>query len=276
MPLLKSFEHQGVEGFQFMRLFWGRPTVMVTCYYVDGVLIDTAQHNLAKYVIARLSQKKIEKILLTHYHEDHTGNLKALQAVHQAQVYAGWETAKKVKKGFSIKPYAHIFFGNIETYAGQIEHLPDQIESKNCVFTPIFTPGHSPDHYVFLEKNRGWLFSGDLYIGHIKLMRPEESIGDMINSIKKILDYDFDALFCAHRPVIKGGKQALQSKLNYLEDFYGKVVTIYHQGFDHIEIQRKLGLKDSLWLKWWFSSEVGVDHMVKSVIKSEQKTKAAY
>lgn len=276
MALLKSFEHQGVEGFQFARLLLGKPTVMVTCYYVDGVLIDTGQHNQRKNVLEALAGKSIEKILLTHYHEDHTGNVKAIQATSQAEVFAGWETAKKLKHGFSLKPYQHLFFGSIELFTGTVAHLPEEIKSQHHTFVPVFTPGHSPDHYAYWEKNKGWLFSGDLYIGHIKVMRPEESIGDMIASIKKVLQLDFDTLFCAHRPVLNGGKKAMQSKLDYLEEFYGKVADIYHQGFDHLEIQRKLQLNDSFWFKWWFSNDVGVDFMVKSVIKSEQRIKALH
>ena len=39
------------------------------------------------------------------------------------------------------------------------------ITSAHVTLTPIHAPGHSPDHICLFEPERGWLFSGDTYIG---------------------------------------------------------------------------------------------------------------
>jgi len=74
--------------------------------------------------------------------------------------------------------------------------------------------GWVKDHTVYLEEENGRLFSGDLYLGdHIKYFRSDERLIDQITSLKKILKFDFDALFCAHNPRLENGRARLKNKL---------------------------------------------------------------
>ena len=52
----------------------GRPFMSVYFYVLDGMVIDTGQRNMQKSAIALLGDKKLDRILLTHHHEDHCGN----------------------------------------------------------------------------------------------------------------------------------------------------------------------------------------------------------
>ena len=61
----------------------------------------------------------------------------------------------------------------------------------------------------FLEPERGWLFSGDLYIsGRTRYLRADESVADTIDSLRRFLEVDFGTLFCSHRGPIADGKEA--------------------------------------------------------------------
>ena len=105
-----------------------------------------------------------------------------------------------MEKTFKIHPYQTYTWGK----SGQVSvlPLPAVVETGKYKLRPVHTPGHSNDHTVYLEENHGWLFSGDLYLGErIKYFRSDEKFKDQIDSIKMILEYDFDALFCAHNPV---------------------------------------------------------------------------
>ena len=61
----------------------GRPFMSVYLYILDGLVIDTGQRHMQKAVIQLLDKKKLHQILLTHHHEDHSGNAAAI-CRHQA------------------------------------------------------------------------------------------------------------------------------------------------------------------------------------------------
>jgi hypothetical protein len=88
-----------------------------------------------------------------------------------------------------------------------------------------------------LEEENGWLFSGDLYLGdRIKYFRSDERLIDQITSLKKILEIDFDALFCAHNPCLENGRARLKNKLQFLEDLYGAIHLLIQKGFSAKEV----------------------------------------
>ncbi|MFC1816639.1 MBL fold metallo-hydrolase [Thermodesulfobacteriota bacterium] len=153
----------------------------VYMYYVDGLLIDTGQHNMQPTVTKLLSAKKVNGVLLTHHHEDHSGNAAAISSFHHTKVIGHPETAKLMKSGFRIRPYQHYVWGKAGKTA--VDPINAYYETERFRFKPIHTPGHCSDHTVYLEENKGWLFSGDLYLGErIKFFRADEQMADQIDS----------------------------------------------------------------------------------------------
>lgn len=270
---VKKKEHEEVAIYEFAFSLIGRPFLTVHLFYVDGVLIDTAQSNAESLVLRTLRPYDIEKVLLTHWHEDHTGNLVAIYKQHRPEeIYAHPLTARIVKRGFSILPYEYLMLGNTTPFKKEILPLPEKIQSRHLSFVPVHTPGHSDDHTAYYVPERGWLFSGDLFVAEqIKFFRHSEDIAQQIDSLRKVSTLDFDTLFCAHNPQLKGGKQAILRKLQYLEDFYGKVASWYHQGLDEKEIMRRLPLEESAFIRLMTFGDVGLVYMVRSVIRNEQQ-----
>lgn len=267
MQLYRQTIFQNVELHEFG---WGllkKPPITVYCFYVDGLLIDTAQAHCQQNVLAAMRNKRLQQIALTHWHEDHTGNVSALQKAYQPVIYAHPFTAEKVQKGFAILPYEHYFFGKIKPAQGKILPLPDKIETEHYELTPIFTPGHSVEHQVFLERKQGWLFAGDLFVGvKIKVFRKDENIHQQMTSIRRVLQEDFDVIFCGHNPQLQNGKAAFEAKLQYFEDFTGEVNQLHQQGFSPREIIKGIGRQESRWLKWFTCSDVSLQAMVESAI----------
>src|SRR5690625_7888835 len=48
-------------------------TLKASLYFVDGLLIDTGTIRKKKQLVNILNDLPIEKVLLTHHHEDHSG-----------------------------------------------------------------------------------------------------------------------------------------------------------------------------------------------------------
>ena len=86
MHIINSRQFGEIEAFQFGYGPVGRPFMSVYVYAVDGVIIDTGQSNMRKYVIEQLRNTQPHKILLTHHHEDHSGNAFALDGFQKGQV----------------------------------------------------------------------------------------------------------------------------------------------------------------------------------------------
>ena len=145
----------------------------------------------------------------------------------------------------------------------------DAIAVGDVSLEVIHTPGHSKDHTVFLEKNRGWLFSGDLYIGErIKFFRSDEHFFDQIISLKKVLELDFETLFCGHNPSLAEGKLKIKNKLQYFEDLYGNIKKLLEKGFSEKAVIKALDRKDDRRVKWITMGNISFANMLRSAMAS--------
>ncbi|MCI4337277.1 MAG: MBL fold metallo-hydrolase [Thermoplasmata archaeon] len=131
-------------------------------------LIDTGLPGSDKAILAYLQKHKIEptaikRILLTHLHKDHTGNLRRMAELTHARTFSHWIEAA--------------FIANRPRYDGP-GMPPDDPVSVDETFKdgdPIdaaggliacHTPGHTPGHTAYYHPERKLLFSGDLFFGH--------------------------------------------------------------------------------------------------------------
>ena len=245
----------------------GSPLMSVFMYVVDALLIDTAQNQMAKVVMELLREKSLDRIVLTHHHEDHSGNAAMISSQHAIPVMAHPLAAEKLRRGFPIRPYQRLVWGKAPALA--ITPLEGAVETNQFRLTPVHTPGHSKDHIVFLENERGWLFSGDLYLGErIKFFRADEDLGGQIHSLKKIMALDFDTLFCAHNPCLKNGKQNIKNKLQFLEDLYGNVRKLVEKGYTEKAVIKALDPKNDRGIKWLTMGNVSFANMVRSALAS--------
>lgn len=265
MNLIKA---ENFDGVQIIQLGYGpiAPPLMTVCMYVvDGLVIDTAQHHMAKAVKGMLAEKKLNRIILTHHHEDHSGNAAVISSCHALPVMGHPLTAEKLNSGFPIRPYQRLVWGKAPPVA--LTPLEDTVETEHFKFVPVHTPGHSKDHTVFWEKQRGWLFSGDLYIGErIKFFRSDERFGDQIASLKKVLKLDFDSLFCAHNPSLKNGKQKIKNKLQFLQNLYGEIQRLAEKGYSERAIIKALDPQNDHKIKWMTLGNASFANMVRSAM----------
>jgi len=243
----------------------GPPLMSVHMYRVDGILIDSGQRHMQAAVVELLAAERIERILLTHHHEDHSGNVAAVAGIHGAAVIGHPETGALMRSGSRLRPYQHYVWGKAEPV--EVAAFGRAIETSRLKLLPIHTPGHSVDHTVYLEENNGWLFSGDLYLGDkIKYFRADEQLAVQIDSLRKVLRFDFEAVFCGHRPCLHDGKSRLEDKLSFLEDFRGSVLQLAAKGYSERVIIRKLSTGQDRLVKWVTLGNVSFANMVRSAL----------
>jgi glyoxylase-like metal-dependent hydrolase (beta-lactamase superfamily II) len=240
------------------------PLMSVRCYAVDGLLIDTGLLSKAKQVLKFARQQQIRQVVLTHHHEDHSGN--ACSFVEQDYpVLASQSTAELMQEGFDIHFYERVIWGSAPPTSLQI--LPDELQTEHYNFHVLPAPGHSFDQVVLYEADQGWLFSADAFIAErIKIFRADEDFAQTVSTLKSLLQLDFEQLFCAHRPVLKNGKKAMQRKLDYMLELEYKVNKLASQGYNLQRItQKTLGPEDAK-MMFFTRGDVCKRNVVKSIL----------
>ncbi len=209
-------------------------------YRVGSTLIDAGPPNQWVKVRNFAAENPPELVLLTHHHEDHSGNAEHLRRSFGARILAPELSLELLRDGFPIQPYRRVFWGvPPRVKAEPLSHVA--VDQGGHRWEAIPTPGHADDMVCFFEPDRGWLFSADLYVAaKVRYARPEDRLSLEIASLKRALQLPFDQLFCSHRGRVENGRQALANKLAYLEDLRGHVYDLWRQGVSREEIQRRL------------------------------------
>ncbi len=234
----------------------------VYLYIVDELLIDTGPARLQRELASQLEKQHYNKIILTHHHEDHTGNAHSLSKGVPIYSHAtGIELCKQQPK---LPFYRKVFWGNRKPFSPM--PLGHQVRTEHCTFDVIHTPGHAPDHVALLEKDKGWLFSGDLYVmSKPKSIFAFESIPDIIDSIEKVMQCDFETMYCSHSGVLPNGRVRLEEKLTYLKAVQYDVLSKHHEGKSASIIQKEL-FPSAHPLHYFSLFENSPKHIVTSII----------
>ncbi|MEB1805899.1 MAG: MBL fold metallo-hydrolase [Bacillaceae bacterium] len=269
MLFKKSFAQKTVSGVQM-----GNGTVAfksvrlnVHCFFVDGVLIDTGAKSLEKLFVPFFKQLDIEKVVMTHFHEDHTGCAAYLQKEHQVPLFMKNTMIEYCKKKADYPLYRQLFWGKRRPF--HASPIGDTFQSANATWSVIETPGHAIDHLAFLNQETGQLFTGDLYCQEkTKVVLREESMPVIIESLERVLTYDFDDVFCNHAGHLSNGRMALRNKLNYLLDIQGNILRLYDEGKTPEAINNEL-FPRKYPITFFSAGEWDSIHIVNSIIKQD-------
>jgi glyoxylase-like metal-dependent hydrolase (beta-lactamase superfamily II) len=267
MLFKKDFSQKKING-----VIMGNGTVSfqkvklnVHCFYIDGVLIDTGAKSLENAFKPFFKQLSIDQVVLTHHHEDHTGCASFLQEELGIPLYMNESLIDYGMKKADYPLYRQVFWGKRRPF--RAESIGDSFQSAHATWRAIHTPGHAKDHLAFLNEETGQLFTGDLYCQEkTKVVLREESIPLIIESLKKIVTYDFEDVFCSHAGYLDKGRQALRRKLNYLQELQGRIMMLFSEGKTPEEINRELFPKRYP-IMMFSSGEWDSIHIVHSVIK---------
>ena len=241
--------------------------MFVYIYYVDGLLIDTGQRNAESSILPETNKLDINQIFLTHYHEDHTGNVQAIHNQHNCPVYGSKRCSELMKDPPKISLAQKLSWGDRNAF-NDIIPIEEEIKTKNFTFQILPIPGHAPDMVALYEPDKKWLFSADLYINsYISFFMDSESIAQQIASIRRVLELDFDIMFCSHNPKFKAPKASLNKKLSYLESTFEKVAQLHTQGYSDKEIFKAIGLKENRLAKIMSGGHLSKLNMVRAIIR---------
>lgn len=199
-----------------------------------GVPTDYAAQALRRQLRKHsLRPEDIERVTLTHLHNDHIGIVGLLHhhgaeimahkaAVERQELMQGlWKdmyeaTSRELRMmgGSSLMGYLRRFqwaFREapqpipIDTVLADGERL----ELDGLILEVIWTPGHANEHICLLDRERRLLFSGDHVLpkitSHISLHTYQDAdpLGDYLDSLEKVRDLPVDRVLPAHEHVFE-------------------------------------------------------------------------
>jgi len=231
-----------IRKFRLARTLFGRGLYYTGAYWMDGLIIDTGCTYTVQELVSALDGVKIDLIVNTHSHEDHIGANAALMRRFGAKIVIhplGLEVLSSPRGRQPLKPYQQVMWGYPDPSEGTA--IGETVETETHRFEVIHTPGHSPDHICLYEPERGWLFSGDAYIGgRDRALRADYNIWQVIDSLKKLVKLDMTFLFTGSGRVRRNVRTELMEKIHYLEDMAEKVLELYRRGVSYGRIRREL------------------------------------
>ncbi|MFD2211654.1 MBL fold metallo-hydrolase [Virgibacillus halophilus] len=211
----------------------------VHLYYIDGMLVDTGPRIQKQQLKKVFSAWNVQQVALTHSHEDHTGMASWIAKHKNADIFCHERMVKAAARKAHLPWYRELFIGPRFGFSAQA--YPNVLQTSKHQFLPIETPGHTTDHICLFEPDKGWLFTGDLYVTpYPKVFMKEESISDYIASIQKLNKLDYQMIFCGHAGMIMNGKEMMHHKLNYLLNVRKEVIRLHRLGYSDRQIKIRL------------------------------------
>ena len=257
-------EHGDVIEFKAARTIFKKPLYFGHFFYIDGLLIDTGFYHVKNEVLNAMKKLPVQNIVITHQHEDHTGNCDLLQKELMVPVYAHPETIKATEKPSTLEVYRKLMWGN----SPPANLLPVNKYYKTDRFTieAIHTPGHSLDHTCYFEPENRYLFCGDLYLGEsLTGFMTGENIVDHFKSLKKIIALEPAVLFCGLKGRLENGVERLQRKYEAWWKICCRVRDLYEAEASHQKIMQDVFGGEILF--YYFSqSNWGRRYMIDSII----------
>lgn len=194
-----------------------------------AVLIDTGTgqgmhfKNLVKKLEKLKSLEKIEQIILTHCHFDHTGGAKELGALTHAKIFIHQQDSNAVRTGDNVFTGARAFGGSSEPL--EVFNLAEN-NMVDCNLTQlrvIHTPGHTQGSISLYEEKTKSLFSGDTVFADGSTGRwdlPGGNYEELLSSVRKLAKLDVRNLYPGHDRFVEGdGAQHIKLALEFLEGF---------------------------------------------------------
>jgi glyoxylase-like metal-dependent hydrolase (beta-lactamase superfamily II) len=270
--MLQHHQYEGIHYWQTARDYLGKTLYVTGFYLVDNSLIDCGPTNALPILKNLFQDLPINEILITHHHEDHTGNLKYLLEQKHCIAYAHPLAAKGMRMVSEHVPmYRNIVWGRPEF--AETKSIGREVSTGNHQLQVIETPGHSEDHLCLFEPEKKWLFTGDLYLsGYMRYLRDDENIYEIMRSLKQLIELKPKVLFCNHRGPVENAGTALQKKLSFLENLRDDVMDCLQNGEPFDRIYKKF--KNDLVFRWFSAGELCTSNLIQAFANQASKGQA--
>ena len=152
---------------------------------------------------------------MTHHHEDHAGNVARLAALGIPLAIMP-DTLERFRAPKPVGWYRRICWGSAPALIGDVEPF----SHPSLALLPA--RGHSADHHVVWDAERGTMFGGDLFIGvKVRIAHPGEDIRGQVRALRAMAALQPSRFVDAHRGPLTRPVEQLLAKAAWLEEMTG-------------------------------------------------------
>lgn len=165
---------------------------------------DDARHRQA--LLSAIGGRRVEAIILTHTHKDHSAGAPALKQATGAPLwFAGPHRLSRQRRLFEINALS----GGCDWGLRPDRTLGDgeRFTAGGVALVAIATPGHCANHMSYGLEGTDWLLTGDHVMGWNSTLVavPDGSMGDYLASLGKVIALPYAHYLPAHGgPIAEG------------------------------------------------------------------------
>lgn len=218
-----------------------------TTVLYDGAAVDPGSPKMRGSLQRHLRRlrPRITKIIATHAHEEHVGNLNWLSETTGAPIYVSEMTAQFLTP-FKRLPFVRAaIIGQPPNLREPYQVLGNAVDTDSGRLLVIATPGHCDDHIVLYDSREKVLLAGDAFMGsYFATPNPDVDSKKWLVSLERLMELDIEILVEGHGhihtlrkdiPDIPGvviredPKVAISLKLEYLRWLREQIETGFHE-----------------------------------------------
>ncbi|MBN1538969.1 MAG: MBL fold metallo-hydrolase [Candidatus Thermoplasmatota archaeon] len=199
-------------------------------YLVRGnktnVLVDTGTGTSSRTVESSIKRnlegERLDGIVLTHEHFDHSGGAAHLKREFGAPLYGSPECSKALREANPVMTGSFLFGASMEPIA-DIKETGSILDIKGLSFEVYPAPGHAPGLVCLVERSERHLFCGDLVfcdggVGRWDL--PGGNLDLLATSIRNAMSWDIRSLYPGHgRYETRDPKGQIELSMRMMEMF---------------------------------------------------------
>ena len=174
---------------------------LFTAILYDGIAIDPGSPKMRRSLAWHLHRTKarIHKIVATHAHEEHVGNLNWLSEMIVAPVYVSEMTAKFLTPFKKLPWVRATIIGQPPDLKKPHYILSETLDTDSGRLRVISTPGHCDDHVVLYDSEEKLLIAGDAFMGsYFATPNPDVDSREWITSLERLVELDIEILVEGH------------------------------------------------------------------------------
>jgi len=232
--MLRVERHGDVTRFEMSSVVSRIVGYTASAFLVRGTLIDCGFHGARREMNAILARERPNGVLITHYHEDHAGNVERVASLG-IPIGASPETLVKVRAPAPIRLYRRLTWESAPPLRSPVIAFDDDRLKL------VAAPGHCADHHVVWDASDGTLFGGDLYLGvKVRIAHPGEDPRLLVKTLRAIAALGPTRLFDAHRGYVPHPAPLLVAKADWTESTIADVERRIAAGQSDAVIVREL------------------------------------
>jgi glyoxylase-like metal-dependent hydrolase (beta-lactamase superfamily II) len=213
--------------------YWGSGVLGVNVFLLvdeNLTLVDTGFRGRIKGIINSVrnlgySLTAISRIVVTHHHLDHTGNLARLRELTGAEIIAHYGDVPYIEgnlahTGLARPAWLSRYLGSLgwsliaaPAKVDRVVNDGDELPVLGGIRV-VHTPGHTPGSICLWLRSKKVLIVGDVLAHRFGLRLPSllftADIAEEIHSVNKIAGFDFDIICFGHgSPITKHARDAV-------------------------------------------------------------------